>query len=449
MRKSIWLFIVVLCLGCDPEDSTHDANHSGINFSAENTVLTEAGNEGQAFLSLKTQPSSDLILHITSSDTTEIDNLGEFTITKDTWSIPRILSLNCIDDGIRDGNQSVTITIRTETTDMFYAGIDPASIQITCIDDGLVNSNNPITPNPDNPNPNNPNPDNPNPDNPNPDDGNQTQTIRFMAANITSGNQQTYDDGKGIRIFEAFKPDIVVIQEFNYTDGAHTLVNTVFGEDFHYYKGTGRIPNGIISRWPILSSGTWNSNITSDRAWEWAVVDIPGDRDLLAVSVHLHGKDHNKEFQPLLTQINNKQKEGNYYVILGGDFNTEKRDSAVSLLCNKSSILTCSAKSGMYPVDQLENGMTSGERDDYYDYVIFDKDLDSYEIPITIGSHTYAHGHVIDSRVYSDLNELDDIPPVEAEDSWLCETSPHCDGNKETRTNMQHMAVIRDVKYKY
>jgi endonuclease/exonuclease/phosphatase family metal-dependent hydrolase len=270
-----------------------------------------------------------------------------------------------------------------------------------------------------------------------------------MSANITSGNQQTYDDGKGIHIFKAFKPDIVVIQEFNYTSGATALTKEAFGDDFYHYKGTGRIPNGIISRWPILSHGTWDSNITSDREWEWAIIDIPGDRDLLAVSVHLHGKDHNKEFQPLLNQITAKQKEGNYYVILGGDFNTDKRDSAVSSLCSKNSILTCSSKSGMYPVDQNENGMTSGERDDYYDYVIFDKTLDTYEIPITIGSHTYSHGHVIDSRVYSDLGELGDIPPVQAEDSWLCETSPHCDGNRETRTNMQHMAVIRDVTYSY
>ena len=434
MRNSIWLFMAVLCLGCGNDGADSGHKNAGMAFSVESNVLTESGQNTTAFLSLESQPDADLILHVTSSDTSEITNSEDIIISKDSWHIPRIITLSCIDDGIRDGDQLVTITMSAETKNGVYAGLDPVSIQVTCVDDGQVSTTNP---------------ENPNPENPNPGDDNHSQTIRFMSANITSGNQQNYDDGKGIHIFKAFKPDIVVIQEFNYTEGAGSLVRTAFGEDFSYYKGTGRIPNGIISRWPILSHGTWSSNITTDRSWEWAVIDIPGNRDLLAVSVHLHGDKHNQEFKPLLTEITNKQKEGNYYVILGGDFNTSSRDSAVSSICYNSSILTCSSKSGMYPVDQLGNGMTSGERDDYYDYVIFDKELDTYEIPITIGEHTYAHGHVIDSRVYSDLNELDDIPPVEAEDSWLCETSPHCDGKKETRTNMQHMAVIRDVKISY
>jgi len=48
-------------------------------------------------------------------------------------------------------------------------------------------------------------------------------TIRVMAANITTGNNQRYE-APGLRIFKALKPDIVAVQEFNdaSTNGAGT-----------------------------------------------------------------------------------------------------------------------------------------------------------------------------------------------------------------------------------
>jgi len=42
--------------------------------------------------------------------------------------------------------------------------------------------------------------------------------LRLVAANTTSGTQQSYDPGHGIRIFQGLKPDVVMIQEFNYGD---------------------------------------------------------------------------------------------------------------------------------------------------------------------------------------------------------------------------------------
>ena len=53
--------------------------------------------------------------------------------------------------------------------------------------------------------------------------------IRFMAANITSGKYQTYDDQRGIHIIKAFNPDIILMQEFNYEQGEHALVEEICG----------------------------------------------------------------------------------------------------------------------------------------------------------------------------------------------------------------------------
>ena len=60
--------------------------------------------------------------------------------------------------------------------------------------------------------------------------------LRLMAANITSGNGQDYDPGHGMRIFQGVKPDVVMIQEFNYgTNSAADIrgfVDTAFGTGF-------------------------------------------------------------------------------------------------------------------------------------------------------------------------------------------------------------------------
>src|SRR5438874_13829713 len=92
-------------------------------------------------------------------------------------------------------------------------------------------------------------------------------TVRFMAANL-NGNVQSYQPF-ALRIFQGLKPDVVAIQEFNYSStnglGDNTpaafreMIDTAFGTNFTYMRETGsyNIPNGIISRYPIMASGQW------------------------------------------------------------------------------------------------------------------------------------------------------------------------------------------------
>src|SRR5437868_3262504 len=109
--------------------------------------------------------------------------------------------------------------------------------------------------------------------------------VRLMAANITSGNLQSYDPGEGIRIFQGTRPDVVMIQEFNYGDNSATairqFVNTAFGTTFSYYReGGAQIPNGVISRYPIIASGEWDDTSVTNRDFAWARIDVPGPKDL-------------------------------------------------------------------------------------------------------------------------------------------------------------------------
>jgi hypothetical protein len=145
-----------------------------------------------------------------------------------------------------------------------------------------------------------------------------TVRVRVMAANLTSGNGQDYDPGHGTRIFQGTDPDIVLIQEFNYlgnTDAdIHSFVDTAFGASFSYYReGGAQIPNGIISRWPIVESGEWDDTAVSNRDFAWARIDVPGPVDLWAVSIHLltsGSSTRNGEAQKLVTYIKGTTSHG-------------------------------------------------------------------------------------------------------------------------------------------
>jgi endonuclease/exonuclease/phosphatase family metal-dependent hydrolase len=253
--------------------------------------------------------------------------------------------------------------------------------------------------------------------------------VRLMAANTTSGTLQSYDPGHGIRIFQGTKPDVVLIQEFNYGDNSATairgFVDTTFGSTFHYYReGGATIANGVISRWPILAAGEWDDPYVSNRDFAWARIDVPGPKDLWVVSVHLLTADattRNNEANSLVSQIKANIPTGDYLVI-GGDFNTDSRSE--SCFSTFSQVVTTSSP---YPADKNGNGNTNASRGKPYDHVLVDADLRAYQTATVIGSSSFSAGLVVDTRVYSPLS---DISPALSADSGA--------------TNMQHMAVIKD-----
>jgi endonuclease/exonuclease/phosphatase family metal-dependent hydrolase len=123
--------------------------------------------------------------------------------------------------------------------------------------------------------------------------------IRVMAANLTSGNNQRYES-PGLNIFKGLKPDVVALQEFNVSNqfGINTaaalreMVDSTFGTNFVYFRESGAgysIPNGIISRYPFVTNGSWVDSDpgVNDRGFAWARIDLPGTNDLFVISVHL------------------------------------------------------------------------------------------------------------------------------------------------------------------
>jgi endonuclease/exonuclease/phosphatase family metal-dependent hydrolase len=252
--------------------------------------------------------------------------------------------------------------------------------------------------------------------------------VRLLAGNLTSGNLQAYE-APGTRIFQGLKPDIAMIQEFNVGDNApatvRAWVDTAFGASFFFFRESGaQIPNGIVSRYQILESGIWQDTESPNREFAYARIDVPGTKDLWAISVHLltDGSRRPAEATQLVGYINANVPIGDYLVI-AGDFNTSSRtETAVNTL---GQVVNVAAP---FPVDQAGDGDTNAGRSSPYDWVMLDSDLVARQIPVTIGAASFTNGLVFDSRVYAPLA---DVAPVLMSDS--------------AAVNMQHMGVLKDV----
>ena len=252
--------------------------------------------------------------------------------------------------------------------------------------------------------------------------------LRAMAANLTSGNLQSYDPGHGARIMQGADPDIVMIQEFNY--GTNTVaelndfVSATFGGEFSWQRGAGMIPNGVISRWPFLSQGEWVDPSVNNRAFTWARVDLPGPNELWVVSVHLLTSGagaRNTEAAALVGRFQANIPPGDY-LLVGGDFNTDTRAEVCFTTLAPRLIVT-----GPYPADQNANDATNTTRTKPYDHVLASPCLSALRTATVIGASVYDAGLVVDTRVYTPLSE---ITPALLSDS--------------AATAMQHMAVVKD-----
>jgi endonuclease/exonuclease/phosphatase family metal-dependent hydrolase len=253
--------------------------------------------------------------------------------------------------------------------------------------------------------------------------------IRAVAANLTSGNLQSWDPGHGQRILQGLHPDFVLIQEFNF--GANTaaefraFVDSVCGANCSYVRGaTGSIPNGVISRWPIVASGDWADPRVGNRAFTWAYIDLPGPRDLWAVSLHLltsNAGERNLEAQALASRLA-ANVPANDFLLIGGDLNTDSRtESCISTLGQWT------VTAAPHPVDQDGVSGTNASRSKPYDWVLASRCLQMTQVPVEIGAARCDAGLVFDSRVYVPLS---DVAPVLQSDS--------------AAPQMQHMAVVKD-----
>lgn len=280
--------------------------------------------------------------------------------------------------------------------------------------------------------------------------------VRVMTSNLTTGKAQSYDGGEGARILKGLQPDIVLMQEFNFgnKDGSDIprFVLETFTKGFGFYREadlTDEIPNGIISRFPILQSGEWDDATQTNRDFAWAEIDLPGDGNpnLWAISVHIATKlDKRKLAAKALVDLIRKNVPPTDYLVLGGDLNAkkqgEKEDPAVVTLLGSDDPSTSPLLvENAAPVDSEGNPATNATGKWKYDWVLTNPSLAALQVPVSFpnptasdevlveGKTLYSNGLVFRSNTFP---ALDRVSPVVAGDS-LAE-------------NMQHSAVVKDFE---
>ena len=252
-----------------------------------------------------------------------------------------------------------------------------------------------------------------------------------MAANLTdrSETDEFRYIGTSERIFKGLRPDVVAIQEWLVTNASRrAYVDAVFGTNFDFYVESysgADIPNGIISRWPIVASGEWADTQVSYRDFAWATIDLPGTQDLHVVSVHLQSGSttaneatRKKEAAILTNQIRRANWPASDFIVVAGDFNVPSRSD--------DSLLTLSnvVSDARQPADQAGDKDTNLTRGAPYDYVLPNPLLDARHATLTVGGLAFPEGLVFDSRIWNP-------PPAPIQT------------NDSAGTDMQHLAVMK------
>lgn len=257
----------------------------------------------------------------------------------------------------------------------------------------------------------------------------RAEVVTVMAANLTTAGQ-VYGD-QAVRIFRALRPDVVLIQEFNVQTSRRAFVDAAFGTGYYFYcePENGGLPNGIVSRFAIQTCGEWNDDNIPNRDFAWAVIDLPGETDLQALSVHLKAGDKARDAERRRLEAERikgyaaRHFRADLYTVVGGDLNAQHRlDPALAVL------RTFLSPDAHVPRDLRGNVNTNASRAKPYDWVIPNRLLDLRHAPLFVGAtrQFYPDGIVFDSRSFTPLSA---VPPVRPGDSG--------------ENGMQHMAVMK------
>ncbi|MBE9146515.1 Ig-like domain-containing protein, partial [Planktothrix mougeotii] len=117
-----------------------DNDIAGFTISPISSNTTEAGGTSTFTIQLKTQPTADVTLPLSSDNTAEGTVLpASVTFNSTNWNQPQTVTVNGVDDSIADGNQTYNIVTGVATsTDTNYNGVDPNDIGIDNIDNDVA-----------------------------------------------------------------------------------------------------------------------------------------------------------------------------------------------------------------------------------------------------------------------------------------------------------------------
>ncbi len=107
--------------------------------STSGLTTTEAGDTDTFTVVLDSQPTADVAIAISSSDTGEGSvSPDTLTFTSANWDTARTVTVTGVDDSEDDGDQSYTVTLgAASSSDSGYNSLDPDDVAVTNTDDDL------------------------------------------------------------------------------------------------------------------------------------------------------------------------------------------------------------------------------------------------------------------------------------------------------------------------
>ncbi|MBI5759605.1 MAG: VCBS repeat-containing protein, partial [Planctomycetales bacterium] len=99
-------------------------------------TTTEAGGTATFTVRLGNQPTANVTMPISSSDTTEgMLDKATLSFTNSNWNLPQTVTVTGVDDTVADGDVPYTIRVGlTSSADYNYNGLDPADVSVTNTD---------------------------------------------------------------------------------------------------------------------------------------------------------------------------------------------------------------------------------------------------------------------------------------------------------------------------
>ncbi|MFK7818650.1 MAG: peptidoglycan DD-metalloendopeptidase family protein [Planctomycetaceae bacterium] len=122
--------------------STTDDDTAGLAVveSGGNSAVSELGTTDTFTVSLTAQPLGNVVIDLTSSDTSEVTvSPSSITITPGEWDLPQTITLTGVDDTPVDGDSvtQIAVTVNDELSDDAFDGIEE-SVSVTNTDDEIA-----------------------------------------------------------------------------------------------------------------------------------------------------------------------------------------------------------------------------------------------------------------------------------------------------------------------
>ena len=122
----------------DASVTNTDNDTAGIIVSPTNGLTaTEAGGTATFTIVLKTQPTADVTIGLSSDDLTEgTISLAGVTFTPTNWKTAQTVTVTGVDDAVDDGDVAFSIvTLAAASSDANYSGLNAADVTVTNLDD--------------------------------------------------------------------------------------------------------------------------------------------------------------------------------------------------------------------------------------------------------------------------------------------------------------------------